>query len=60
MSTEPTKESVAKEFAGWHLWVGISGLKYGRRRKTIPAQVVRGESWADVREQILGKLTRQP
>jgi hypothetical protein len=60
MSTEPTKESVAKEFAGWHLWVGISGLKYARKLDVVPPVVVRGREWADVREQIMAKLTPQP
>jgi hypothetical protein len=42
----------AAEFPQWHVWRGVSGLVYGRRPRTSPPIVVRGEDAADLRDQI--------
>jgi hypothetical protein len=40
-----------KEFPGWHVWRGISGLAYAHLRRSSPP-VVRAESVADLRDQM--------
>jgi hypothetical protein len=42
----------AAELPGWHVWRGISGLVYARRRSTSPPLVVRGEDAVDLRDAI--------
>lgn len=58
MSGEPTKEDLQREFPGWHLWVGIAGLRYARKAKSSPPVVMRGSDWTDIRQQITGYLGR--
>jgi hypothetical protein len=48
MSGEPTMEELRAEFPGWHFWVGIERVHYGRKLKSSPPAVVRGGSWAEV------------
>jgi len=40
------------ELPDWHVWRGISGLVYARRRDTSPPVLVRGEDAADLRDAI--------
>lgn len=42
----------AAELPDWHVWRGISGLVYARRRDTSPPVVVRGEDAVDLRDEI--------
>jgi hypothetical protein len=42
----------ATELPAWHVWRGISGLLYGRKRGSSPPLVVRGEDAVDLRDQI--------
>jgi hypothetical protein len=42
----------ATELPAWHVWRGISGLLYGRKRGSPPPLVVRGEDAVDLRDQI--------
>ena len=42
----------ADELPAWHVWQGISGLLYGRRLRTSPPLVVRGEDVVDLRDAI--------
>jgi hypothetical protein len=42
----------AKEFPGWHVWRGISGLAYARLRRSSPPVIVRAEDIADLRDQM--------
>jgi hypothetical protein len=42
----------AKEFLGWHVWRGISGLAYAHLRRSSPPVVVRAEGVADLRDQM--------
>lgn len=58
MSGDPTKEDLQREFPGWHIWVGIAGLKYARKPLTSPPVVLRGEDWMDLRDQVNGYLGR--
>jgi hypothetical protein len=60
MNEGVTREDVAREFPGWHLWTGVGGVRYARRRKSVPAVVVRGEDWAAVREKITDELAPRP
>ncbi|HEX9538352.1 MAG TPA: hypothetical protein VGA04_09300 [Streptosporangiaceae bacterium] len=57
---EPTLESVEAEFPRWHAFDGVNGtLHYAWWRGSSPPVVVRGETWAEVREAIrdvLGSL----
>ena len=48
-----------REFPGWHVWRGVSGLYYARRPRTSPPAVVSGEDPVDLRDEIIraeGKL----
>lgn len=51
-----TREDLAAELRRrgwrWHLWEGVSGIRYGRRKDTTPPVVVRGAEWGTVLEQI--------
>jgi hypothetical protein len=42
----------AAELPDWHVWRGISGLVYARRRDTSPPVLVRGEDAVDLRDAI--------
>lgn len=47
-----TKDSLRREFPGWHFWEGLAGLKYGRTVKASPPRVVRAPTWAGLRAQL--------
>jgi hypothetical protein len=49
----PEWQPFAREFPHWHVWRGINGLLYGRRAKSSPPLVVRGEDPAEIRDQML-------
>jgi hypothetical protein len=54
---EPTLESIEAEFPGWHAFNGVTGkLRYARWRPSSPPIVVKGETWAEVREAIRAVL----
>jgi hypothetical protein len=55
----PEWRPFAREFPHWHVWRGINGLLYGRRAKSSPPLVVRGEDPADIRGQMLLAETRR-
>jgi hypothetical protein len=42
----------AAELPDWHVWRGICGLLYARRRDTSPPVLVRGEDAVDLRDAI--------
>lgn len=42
----------ATELPDWHVWRGICGLVYARRRDTSPPVLVRGEDAVDLRDAI--------
>jgi hypothetical protein len=42
----------AAELPCWHVWRGISGLLYGRLRRSSPPLVVRAQDIADLRDAI--------
>ena len=53
-SGEPTLEDVRREFPGWAVWKGISGLYYGRRVGVNSGEHdVQGEGPRDLRDQII-------
>ncbi|MGP8000006.1 MAG: hypothetical protein ACLPKI_22230 [Streptosporangiaceae bacterium] len=50
--SEPTLDTIAAEFPGWHTWRGIAGLFYASLRDASPPIVVRGEDPLDLCDQI--------
>ncbi len=56
---EPGRDDLAAEFPGWEIWRGVSQLCYGRKPLTSPPVLLRGEDWADLRDQIRGWLGRR-
>jgi hypothetical protein len=53
---EISAEDLEREFPGWHIWCGISGLWYASVRRSSPPIVVRGEDPKDLRDEIRRKL----
>lgn len=48
-----TMEEVKEAHPWWHLWVGVAGIKYARRNLSSPPIVVRGETWDEIKKQIV-------
>jgi hypothetical protein len=49
-----TPEQLLAEFARWHIWIGLCGIRYARRSLTSPPAIVRGEDWTALRDEIRG------
>lgn len=49
----PTPEEIAEEFGKWHIWQGVAGWWYARRRKTSPPVVVKAQDLAGLREELV-------
>ena len=56
--TEPTQDSLAREFPGWEVWKGVSDLWYARLPRSTPPIVVRGEDLTDLRDEIVRKASQ--
>jgi hypothetical protein len=52
----PAPGGIARDYPGWHCWRGVSGRLYAWWRRSSPPVVVKGETWADVREAIRDTL----
>jgi hypothetical protein len=58
--TAPDWWPYAPEFPCWHVWRGVTGLLYARNTRSSPAQVVRADKVARLREEITrGPLWRR-
>ena len=44
---------------GWHYWRGVSGLFYGRRKKSSPPIVFRAENLDGLRQQVRDYLAER-
>jgi hypothetical protein len=55
----PEWRPFAREFPHWHVWRGINGLLYGRRAKSSPPLIVRGEDPAEIRDLMLVAESRR-
>jgi hypothetical protein len=59
MDDELTESSLRDEYPGWDIIDGIPArLKYARLRGSSPPIVVRGEDWADLRDEIVRAVGR--
>ena len=48
--TEDKRAALAADYPAWHLWIGVSGICYGRRPRSSPPKVVRAATWDELRE----------
>jgi hypothetical protein len=53
-----TEDSLSREFPGWRVWEGVSGLWYARWLGSSPPIVVKGGDLTDLRDQIMREVIR--
>ena len=56
--SDPTPEQLEREFPGWHVWHGVSGLFYARRPNSSPPIVLNDENTTELRAQMAAVRAR--